>query len=243
MIELTHLYKIYPHEKTAVIDNVSLKIDQGEIFVILGSSGSGKSTLLKMINRLVEPTRGEIRINGQKIQQYDTVKLRRSIGYVLQKTGLFPHMTVEKNINIVLQLTKKSKQYCQQRSHDLLKRIDLDPTIYAQRYPSELSGGQSQRVGIARALATNPDILLMDEPFSALDAITRIDLQDTVLQLRHTMKKTIVFITHDIAEAMKLADRIAIMHHGKIEQVGRPIEIKDSPKTEFVKQLLSSQHY
>ena len=240
MIKLSHIYKTYSNSKTCVINNVSFTIKHGEMFVLLGSSGSGKTTLLKMINRLVKPSQGEIFINGKNIKHYETVKLRRSMGYVFQKVGLFPHMNIEKNIGIMLQLMGNSPKEWLKRSHELLHLIGLDPKIYAKRYPHELSGGQSQRVGVARALAADPDILLMDEPFGALDAIMRNELQETMIELRKQMNKTIVFVTHDIVEAFRLADRIALLHQGNLEQVGNKAEILEYPKTPFVKQLLET---
>lgn len=240
MIELSHIYKSYNNRKTNVIKDVSLTIAHGETFVLLGSSGSGKTTLLKMINRLVKPTKGSILINGKKIQEFETIKLRRSMGYVFQKIGLFPHMTIEANISIVLQLMGKALKKRLSRSHQLMHLIGLDPKIYANRYPHELSGGQAQRIGVARALASDPSILLMDEPFGALDAITRNDLQETILDLQKQMNKTIVFVTHDIVEAFRLADRIGVMHQGKLEQVGYKTEILNNPKTPFVKKLLET---
>lgn len=240
MIELSHIYKSYNHHKTYVINDVSLTIEHDETFVLLGSSGSGKTTLLKMINRLVKPTKGEILINGKNIQHYERVNLRRSIGYVFQKVGLFPHVTIETNISIVLQLMGKSLNERLKRSHELLHLIDLDPKVYATRYPHELSSGQAQRVGVARALAADPDILLMDEPFGALDAITRNDLQETMIELRKQMNKTIVFVTHDIVEAFRLANRIAVMHDGHLEQVGTKKDLIENPKTDFVKQLIET---
>lgn len=240
MIELTHIYKSYNNKKSYVVNDVSLTIKRGETFILLGSSGSGKTTLLKMINRLVTPTSGEIKVHGKNIQAYNRVALRRSIGYVFQGVGLFPHMTIEKNISIVLQLMGKSEDEQRTRSHHLLHLIGLNPETFANRYPHELSGGQAQRVGVARALAADPDILLMDEPFGALDAITRNDLQETMIELRKQMNKTIVFVTHDIIEAFRLADRIGIMHQGILEQVGTKSEIIDNPKTDFVKQLLDA---
>jgi len=238
MIELSYIYKRY--HQSYVIKDVSLTIRKGETFVFLGSSGSGKTTLLKMMNRLITPTQGDILINGHPIQHYKKVTLCRSMGYVFQKVGLFPHMNIENNISIVLQLMGKPLQERLKRSHELLERVGLDPTVYATRYPNELSGGQCQRIGVARALATDPSILLMDEPFGALDVITRHELQDMILKLHQQMNKTIVFVTHDIAEAFRLADRIAIMHQGRLEQIGHQTDIIKRPKTPFVKQLLET---
>lgn len=240
MIELSHVYKSFNHGKNTVLKDVSLTIKRAETFVLLGSSGSGKTTLLKMINRLISPSKGEILINGKNILQYERVKLRRSMGYVFQKIGLFPHMTIETNINIVLQLMGIKPKQRKKRAHELLNLMNLEPTQFAKRYPHELSGGQAQRVGVARALAADPDILLMDEPFGALDAITRNDLQETMITLKKQMNKTIIFVTHDIVEAFRLADRIAVMHKGNLEQVGDKQTIIKKPATEFVKQLIET---
>lgn len=244
MIQLTHLSKSFNQGKSFIVNDVSFTIQKGETFVLLGSSGSGKTTLLKMINRLVIPTGGHILINKQDIVDYDPIELRRSMGYVFQKIGLFPHLSIEDNITIVLKLMSKSPAERKKRAYDLLNLIGMSPAIYAHRYPHELSGGQAQRVGVARALASDPDILLMDEPFGALDAITRNDLQNSLIELKKQMEKTIVFVTHDIAEAFKLADRIAVLHQGNLQQLGTSEEILNSPATPFVKQLLeSTEHF
>jgi osmoprotectant transport system ATP-binding protein len=241
MITFNHVSKEYRGTHTLAVNDVSLTIQEGEIFVLLGSSGSGKTTLMKMINRLIDPTKGTVMLDDKPVKGYPITKLRRSIGYVFQQIGLFPHMTIEENITIVLKLMHKSKLMRKQRAHELLNLIHLDPDQYANRYPSELSGGQQQRVGVARALASNPNYLLMDEPFGALDAITRHSLQQEVLDLNQQLHKTIVFVTHDLNEAFMLADRIGIMHQGKLEQVGTPKEIHDNPKSEFVAELFA-QH-
>lgn len=240
MIRLSKIYKSYENNESSIVKDISLEIEHGETFVLLGSSGSGKTTLLKMINRLIEPTSGQIEINDKDIQQYPPVELRRSIGYVFQQVGLFPHMTVEKNIWIVLQLLHRPLKERRARAYQLLELIGLDPKIYAKRFPSELSGGQLQRIGVARALAPDPDILLMDEPFGALDAISRNDLQETMIKLRKQMNKTIVFVTHDIFEAFRLADRIAVLDQGELQQIGTPDEILHQPKTDFVQHLINS---
>lgn len=240
MIRLSQIYKSYANNDAYVLKNISLEITHGETFVLLGSSGSGKSTLLKLMNRLLDPSKGQIAINNKNIQEYYPEALRRSIGYVFQQIGLFPHMTIEKNIAIVLQLMHHPREKRLARAHELLDLIGLDPSLYAKRFPHELSGGQSQRVGVARALAADPEILLMDEPFGALDAITRNGLQETMLHLKKQMNKTIVFVTHDILEAFRIADRIAIMHQGCLEQVGTKTEILHSPKTDFVRNLIAS---
>ena len=237
MIAIDQLSKSYDGGKTQVVSNISLSIESGEILVILGSSGSGKSTLLKMINRLVEASSGRIEIDGEDIKRYDPVQLRRRIGYAIQDVGLFPHMTVEENISLLYRVDKKSPQVCLQRAHELLDLVNLDPHKYALRYPDELSGGQRQRVGVARALANNPNILLMDEPFGAVDALTRNDLQEEILRLNAELHKTIVFVTHDVFEAFRLGDRIAIIHRGELQQIDTKDMIQAQPATEFVRQL------
>jgi osmoprotectant transport system ATP-binding protein len=209
--------------------------------VLIGSSGCGKTTLLKLMNGLEQTTSGSILIKGKDIKSYDNIELRRSFfGYVFQKTGLFPHMTVRDNINIVLKIAKKPAEFREKRIHELLNFMGLDPSTYLDRYPHQLSGGEQQRVGVARALATDSECLLMDEPFGALDALTRLSLQDEILRLKHDLKKTIVFVTHDIAEAFKLADRIAVLQHGKIEQLGTKEDLIQAPKTPFVEQMVNA---
>ena len=240
MIRLSQIYKSYKNNDSYVVKNISLEIQRGETFALLGSSGSGKTTLLKMINRLIEPSSGHIDINGKDIQQYQPEALRHSIGYVFQQIGLFPHMTVEKNIAIVLQLMHRPRKERHKRAHELLDLMGLDPSTYAKRFPNELSGGQSQRVGVARALAADPSILLMDEPFGALDAITRNTLQEKMLELKKQINKTIVFVTHDIFEAFRIADRIAVMHQGCLQQIGTKFDILHHPATDFVHQLIES---
>lgn len=238
MITLSHISKTFDGTEF-VIDNLSLEIASGEFLVLLGSSGSGKTTLLKMINRLVEPSTGKIEIDGQNIASLDPVELKRSIGYVFQGIGLFPHFTVEENITIVLKLKKITLKEQKYQAHELLELVNLAPHEFANRYPCELSGGQQQRVGVARALATHSNILLMDEPFGALDAINRALLQDELLQLKKQLHKTIIFVTHDIFEALRLGDRIAVLNKGKLEQVGQRHEILQNPASSFVQQLFS----
>lgn len=238
MIELENVSKAYG--TALVVNNISATIPDGEIVVVLGSSGCGKTTVLKMINRLVVPTSGIIKLEGEDISQKNSVLLRRSIGYVFQGIGLFPNMNVSENISIVLRLQKYSKKECKKRAYELLELINLNPNIYAKRRINELSGGQRQRVGVARALANNPNYLLMDEPFGALDSITRSTLQDELLRLNKELRKTIVFVTHDISEAFYLADRIIIMHQGKIQQMDVKKEILNNPKTDYVRELIES---
>jgi osmoprotectant transport system ATP-binding protein len=238
MIEFDHVKKSFDGNYN-VLDDITFNVMPGECLVLLGSSGSGKTTTLKMINRLLEPSAGIIRINGQDVATLEPVQLRRSIGYVFQGIGLFPHFTVSENIQIVLQLQKFSKQKQIQQSHYFLEQVNLDPSRFAARYPAELSGGQQQRVGVARALATHSDILLMDEPFGALDAINRVALQNEILTLKKKIAKTIVFVTHDIYEALRLGDRIAVINQGKLEQIGTRKEIMQKPATDFVHELFS----
>lgn len=237
VIELTNVSKSFDRGRTHAVRDLSLTITQGETVVLLGSSGCGKTTTLKMINRLVTPSEGCIEIDGQDTADIDTVELRRSIGYVFQGIGLFPHMSVEENVSIVLRLLGESKAHRRARASELLTLVDLDSHSFHDRYPDELSGGQQQRVGVARALAADPAYLLMDEPFGALDAVTRDGLQQEVLRLKEKLGKTIVFVTHDIFEALTLADRIAVMHEGRLEQVGTAREILSAPATEFVRAL------
>ena len=240
MIHLIDVTKIYKQGEGPSVDRVCLTIKTGETIVLLGSSGAGKTTLLKMINRLVLPTHGCIKINDRDVKSYVVEELRRSIGYVFQSPGLFPHMTVEENITIVLRLMGRPLKERKERARELLEFIHLDPDTYSNRYPEELSGGEGQRVGVGRALAADPEFLLMDEAFGALDAITREALQDEILHLKSVLKKTIVFVTHDINEAFKIGDRIAVMHQGKLEQVGTKEDLTQHPKTSFVKQLVEA---
>ena len=222
-----------------VIDNISFEILKGEVLVLLGSSGCGKSTTLKMINRLIDPTKGTVYLNGKDIQKQDPIQLRRSMGYVFQGIGLFPHMSVQENVSVVLRMLgcpiRKIKTKCQ----ELLEQVLLPPEKYAQRFPDELSGGQQQRVAVARALASDPDFLLMDEPFGALDSITRNSLQQEFLDLKQRLNKTIVFVTHDIVEALTLGDRIAVLHEGRLEQIATGKEILQQPATPFVRDLFT----
>lgn len=237
MISLRGVKKSFDEGTSFAVSDVSLEVAEGETMVLLGSSGCGKTTTLKMINRLVDLTDGEIFVDDMNIMEQDPVELRRSIGYVFQGIGLFPHMTVEENVSVVLKLTGTTKDKRRSRAHEMLELVDLPPSEYANRFPSELSGGQQQRVGVARALAADPKYLLMDEPFGALDAITRDSLQKELLKIKERLRKTIVFVTHDIFEALTLADRIAVMHEGKLEQVGTNEEILSNPASDFVRGL------
>ncbi|OPA74775.1 proline/glycine betaine ABC transporter ATP-binding protein [Paenibacillus selenitireducens] len=236
MIRFEKITKLYKQQE--VISDVSLTIDKSELVVFIGPSGCGKTTMLKMINRLIHPTSGKIFINGEDTEKQDEFRLRKSIGYVIQSIGLFPHMTIRENIEIIPRLEKKAPELILKKSVELMKMIGLDPDVYLDRYPTQLSGGQQQRVGVARAFACNPDIILMDEPFSALDPITRSQLQDELLQLQTKMQKTIVFVTHDMDEAIKLANRICIIHKGRVVQYDTPENILKNPESSFVSEFL-----
>lgn len=221
-----------------IIDNISFDIQAGQMAVLIGPSGCGKTTTLKMINRLIEPDSGAISIHGLDIRSQDKVDLRRHIGYVIQQIGLFPNMTVEQNICVVPKLLHYSKQQCDQLVRDLLAMVDMPYEQYAGKYPSEMSGGQQQRVGILRALAASPPIVLMDEPFSALDPMTRRTLQQEVRALQQKLNKTIIFVTHDMEEALDLADVIIFMDRGKIAQMGPPEELLANPANELIQEFL-----
>lgn len=233
MIRLEKVTKSYEGNKN-IVDSLDLEIQRGELVVLVGKSGCGKTTTLKMINRLIEPTGGNIYIDNKNIKSFNENSLRRNIGFVIQNIGLFPHLTIDRNIATVPLLCKKEKQEINERVNKLLELVNLPAKDYAHRYPKELSGGQQQRVGVARALANDPDIILMDEPFSALDPITREQLQYELLSLQGKLKKTIVFVTHDIDEAIKLGDKIAVMDEGKIIQYDTPEEILKNPVNDFV---------
>ena len=232
MIHLDSISKSFDDGRSFAVRDVSLRIARGETLVLLGASGCGKTTLLKLINRLIEPTSGRVEIDGRDTATIDPLELRRCIGYIFQDIGLFPHMSVAQNVDIVPRLTGVPA-----RTDELLDSVGLDPDRYADRRPRELSGGQQQRVGIARALAGDPDILLMDEPFGALDAVTREQLQSELARIQRELDKTIVFVTHDILEAVRLGDRIAVMREGVIEQVGEAEHLIREPATEFVGDL------
>ena len=222
------------------VDGVSLSINEGEFISILGSSGSGKTTLLKMVNRLHEPDSGAIHLFGENTRDVDVIKVRRRIGYVIQQVGLFPHMTVAGNIATVPELMRWDKERIRVRVDELLSLVGLEPGQFRSRYPRQLSGGQQQRVGLARALAIDPKIMLLDEPFGALDAITRLNLQDELLGLHGGLKKTFLLVTHDIAEAFKLGDRVVVMDKGKVCQFDTPAHILNNPADGFVASLLDS---
>ncbi|MEG7379231.1 choline ABC transporter ATP-binding protein OpuBA [Bacillus subtilis] len=239
MLTLENVSKTYKGGKKAV-NNVNLKIAKGEFICFIGPSGCGKTTTMKMINRLIEPSAGKIFIDGENIMEQDPVELRRKIGYVIQQIGLFPHMTIQQNISLVPKLLKWPEHKRKDRARELLKLVDMGPE-YLDRYPHELSGGQQQRIGVLRALAAEPPLILMDEPFGALDPITRDSLQEEFKKLQKTLHKTIVFVTHDMDEAIKLADRIVILKAGEIVQVGTPDDILRNPADEFVEEFIGKE--
>ena len=238
MIEFINVGMTYPCGNVG-LKNINLTINESEITVFIGPSGSGKTTLLKMINRLEDNTTGEVKINGKNVKEYNIHKMRWDIGYALQQVALFPHMNVEENIAIVPELKKWKKEKINARIDELLNMVGLEPQKYRKRKPSELSGGEAQRVGIARALAADPKIILMDEPFSALDPITRASLQEDVKKLQKQIHKTIVFVTHDIEEAFLLGDKICIIQDGELIQSGTKQEIISNPKNDFVKKFIA----
>ena len=236
MLSIKNLSKVYAGGKKAV-DNMTIDIESGDFIAFIGTSGSGKTTALRMINRMIESTEGEITIDGKNIKNLNPVELRRSIGYVIQQIGLMPHMTVKENIVLVPKLLKWSQEKKDEKARELIRLVDL-PEEYLDRYPSELSGGQQQRIGVVRALAAEQDIILMDEPFGALDPITRDTLQDLVKKLQQQLGKTFIFVTHDMDEAIKLADKICIMTNGQVVQYDTPDNILRSPANDFVKDFI-----
>ncbi len=236
-IELRGVTKRYG--SFVAVDHVDLEVIGGELLILIGPSGSGKTTLLRTVNRLVEPDEGDIFINGRNVREFDVVKLRRSIGYVIQQIGLFPHMTVKENISLLMRLEGWGEEEIEKRVGELLDLVAL-PREFSERYPHQLSGGQQQRVGLARALALNPPLLLMDEPFGALDPILRKQLQEEFARIKETLGRTIIFVTHDIEEAFRLGDRIAIMRNGRLVQVGYPDELVLNPADEFVAKLVNA---
>lgn len=235
-----HVSKRFSNASYPAVDDVSCIIKEGEFITILGPSGCGKTTLLKMVNRLYEPDEGRILLFGKEIAKEDAVTLRRGIGYVIQQVGLFPHMNIADNVAIVPALLHWKQAKITDRVETLLNMVHLDPKEFATRYPSQLSGGQQQRVGLARALAAEPDIMLLDEPFGAIDAITRLSLQDELLRLHRDVKKTFLLVTHDINEAFKLGQRVMIMKEGRVCQFATPKEIVQHPSDPFVSSLIAS---
>ena len=223
--------------KGLILDNLSFEIKNGEFFVLIGPSGSGKTTTLKLINRLIEQTEGDIYFQDKKLKDYNLRELRLETGYVLQQIALFPNLTVEENIALIPEMKKFDKKLIAEKTKDLLEKVGLNPKLYMKRYPNELSGGEKQRIGILRAIIANPKVLLMDEPFSALDPISRTQLQDLIKQLHNEYKMTTVFVTHDMDEALKLADRICILQEGKVVQIATPKEMRDNPANDFVREF------
>jgi len=232
-VTFENVTKVYSGSQPAVKD-LSFEVQSGELMVLIGPSGCGKTTTLRMINRLEEPTSGTISIEGREIQSYDPIQLQRGIGYAIQQVGLLPHMTVEENIELVPKLMKWDKNRRHSRSRELLEMVGMSYETFAHRYPRQLSGGQQQRIGVLRALATDPPVILMDEPFGALDPISRKVLQMELKRLQAKLQKTIVFVTHDMDEAMLVGDRIAIFREGQLLQVDTPEELSRAPKDEFV---------
>ncbi|WP_312652335.1 ABC transporter ATP-binding protein [Proteiniclasticum sp.] len=235
MIKFTNVSKKF--KDVQVLKDISFEIEKGQLVVLIGLSGCGKTTTLKMINRLIKPTTGKIYIDGEDISKKDPIKLRRNIGYVIQQTGLFPHMTIRENTEIIPRVEKLDGEKITKKTLDLMEMVGLEED-FLDRYPNELSGGQQQRVGVARAFALDPDVILMDEPFSALDPITRNSLQDELVSLQNKVKKTIVFVTHDMSEAIKIADKICIMDKGEIIQYDTPEMILKNPVNEFVSEFV-----
>ncbi|MCT8469352.1 ABC transporter ATP-binding protein [Chromohalobacter canadensis] len=240
MIRLDNLTKVFDTPKGAVTaaDHISMEVPSGEICILLGPSGCGKTTTLKMINRIIRPTSGKVFINGEDTTSLDTQDLRRNIGYVIQQIGLFPNMTIEENITVVPKLLGWDKAKYRERAREMMHMIALEPDAFLKRYPSELSGGQQQRIGVARALAADPPVMLMDEPFGAIDPINRAVIQDEFLKMQQDLKKTIMFVSHDIDEAIKMGDRIAIFREGKLVQYSEPDELLAAPKNDFVESFL-----
>ncbi|MCK0769977.1 ABC transporter ATP-binding protein [Chromohalobacter canadensis] len=240
MIRLDNLTKVFDTPKGAVTaaDHISMEVPSGEICILLGPSGCGKTTTLKMINRIVRPTSGKVFINGEDTSSLDTQDLRRNIGYVIQQIGLFPNMTIEENITVVPKLLGWDKAKYRERAREMMRMIAMEPDAFLKRYPSELSGGQQQRIGVARALAADPPVMLMDEPFGAIDPINRAVIQDEFLKMQQELNKTIMFVSHDIDEAIKMGDRIAIFRDGKLVQYSEPDELLAAPKNDFVESFL-----
>lgn len=238
MIRLRNIIKYY--DKKIALNNLSMDFEPNSVNVLIGPSGCGKSSCLKLINRMENFQTGDIHINTIDIKEYDPIDLRRSIGYVIQQTGLFPHMTVFENITIIPRILKWSDDKKRQRYYELMELIGLAADEYKESYPFQLSGGEAQRVGVARALAANPDILLMDEPFGAVDPIKRSSLQEQFLSIQHKLKKTIIFVTHDMNEAIQMADKLFIMKDGQLIQAGRPEDILEAPVNEFVARFVGS---
>jgi osmoprotectant transport system ATP-binding protein len=242
MITFKGVSKVYERqgEKVKAVNNVNMTVENGEICVLIGPSGCGKTTLLRMVNRLVPISDGTIEIGGKEIYSLDAIELRRSIGYVIQQNGLFPNMTIEENINVVPKMLGWEGTKLKKRYKELMEMMGLDPDEYRKRFPWELSGGQQQRIGVARAMAADPPVMLMDEPFGALDPIIREHLQSEFLRIQKEMKKTILFVSHDIDEAIRLGEKIAIFNKGELMQFGTPDDILSNPRNDFVRDFIGS---
>jgi osmoprotectant transport system ATP-binding protein len=241
-IQFVDVTKQFPGAAHPAVDGVSFTVREGAICMLLGTSGSGKTTLLRMVNRLIDPTAGRIEIDGVATTDQDAIALRRRMGYVIQQVGLFPHLTIADNVRVVPSILGQSAAQTAGRVDELLGLVGLDPAEYRGRYPRQLSGGQQQRVGLARALAADPAILLMDEPFGALDAITRARLQDELVRIQRGVRKTVLFVTHDVDEAFKLGDQVAVLHEGRLVQEGSPVELLAAPADDFVRQLVGADN-
>jgi osmoprotectant transport system ATP-binding protein len=239
LIVLNAVSKRYPGNSAWTVENVSFSVPMGKTLVLIGASGCGKTTLLKIVNRLIEPTCGTITIDGQDITQIERISLRRNMGYVAQNPTLFPHMTIRDNIGLPLYAAALSALEITQHVNRIMKLVELEDTAIASRYPDEISGGQQQRACLARALITSPTVLLLDEPFAALDAITRQQMQKEIRKIRSTTQVTILFVTHDIREALYLGDLIAVLHEGRIEQIGTGQELCTEPATPYVRSLVA----
>lgn len=240
-IAFKEISKQYPHAHAPAVDTVTFDVREGSTCMLLGTSGSGKTTLLRMINRLIEPTSGQILIDGKNVLDENPILLRRHIGYVIQQVGLFPHMTVAENVQVTAEIAGGwTKPRLARRVDELLDLVGLPPAEYRKRFPRQLSGGQQQRVGLARALATDPEILLMDEPFGALDAITRERMQNELRRIQRDVHKTIVFVSHDVEEAFKLGNQIAVLDQGKLVQIGSPLDLLTRPANAFVSKLVGA---
>jgi osmoprotectant transport system ATP-binding protein len=240
MIELQRLTKIYPGSEHPAVDGVTLTVPDGEICIFIGPSGCGKTTMMRMINRLLPLTSGKILLGGKDVYSMDEIQLRRGIGYVIQQIGLFPNMTVRDNIAVVPKLLGWDKKKIDDKVDELLNLVNLDPAMFRFRYPRELSGGQAQRIGVARGMAVDPPYMLMDEPFGAIDPINRAELQDEFLKIQERLRKTIIFVTHDIDEAIKMGDMICLLRDGRLEQFGTPEDLLIRPSNRFVKDFVGA---
>jgi len=238
ILKFNHVTKRFDDQIS--VNDVSFQVNEGEFFVLVGASGSGKTTTLRMINRLIDPSSGEIQLRGKSSMEYNLRELRMSIGYVLQGSALFPNMTVQQNVTLIPEMRGQSNKTANSLAEELLQEVDMDPKQYLSKYPKELSGGEQQRIGILRAFAANPQLILMDEPFSALDPIARRQLRSLVKRIHENTNSTIVFVTHDMDEALELGDRIAVMQEGNLEQVGTPDEVVNSPANDFVSQMFAN---